>query len=110
GFGQVDNLGGNNSFAGNIAFDGPSVSGARQVSIGVTSGSLNVTGGLYARGNDGTPRNLTKLGTGTLIVSGDGGAATGNPLVVPLASSTFNVNAGTIEMRGPSLTTANLPG
>ena len=110
GFGQVDNLGGNNSFAGNIAFDGPVMSGARQVSIGVASGSLNVTGGMYARGNDGTPRNLTKLGAGKLIVSGDGGAATANTLVVPFANSTFNVNAGTVEMRGPSLATANLPG
>ena len=110
GFGQVDNLGGDNTFAGQIAFDGPTVSGARQVSIGVASGSLNVTGGLYARGNDGLPRNLTKLGAGKLIVSGDGGAATGNGLVVPFANSTFNVSAGTVEMRGPSLATANLPG
>ncbi len=110
GFGQVDNLGGDNTFMGHIAFDGPTVSGARQVSIGVASGSLNVTGGLYARGNDGTPRNLTKLGAGTLIVSGDGGAATGNALVVPFVNSTMNVNAGMVEMRGPSLSTANLPG
>jgi autotransporter-associated beta strand protein len=110
GFGQVDNLGGENTFAGHIAFDGPTAGGARQVSIGVASGSLNVTGGLYARGNDGTPRNLTKLGAGTLIISGDGGATTGNTLVVPFANSTMNVNAGTVEMRGPSLATANLPG
>ena len=87
GFGQVDNLGGDNTFAGHIAFDGPAVSGARQVSIGVTSGSLNVTGGIYARGSDGSPRNFTKLGSGTLIVSGDGGAATGNALVAPLATA-----------------------
>ena len=53
---------------------------------------------------------LPSLGAGKLIVSGDGGAATGNTLVVPLANSTFNVNAGTVEMRGPSLATANLPG
>jgi autotransporter-associated beta strand protein len=110
GLGQVDNLGGNNKFAGQIAFDGPSVGGARQVSIGVASGSLNVSGGLFARGSDGSPRNLTKLGAGTLIVSGDGSAGTGNSLVVPLVNSTVNVNAGTMEMRGPSLTTANLPG
>jgi autotransporter-associated beta strand protein len=110
GFGQVDNLGGDNTFAGHIAFDGPTVSGARDVSIGVSSGSLNVTGGLYARGSDGSPRNITKLGGGKLIVSGDGGAATGNTLVVPFANSTFNVNAGTVDMRGPTLTTANLPG
>ena len=110
GFGQVDNLGGDNTFAGHIAFDGPTASGARQVSIGVASGSLNVAGGLYARGNDGTPRNLTKLGAGTLIVSGNGGAATDNALVAPFVNSTFNVNAGTVEMRGPSTSTANLPG
>src|SRR5262249_8374675 len=30
--------------------------------------------------------------------------------VAPLTGSTFNVNAGTVEMRGPSLTTANVPG
>jgi autotransporter-associated beta strand protein len=110
GFGQVDNLGGDNTFGGRIAFDGPAVSGARQVSIGVASGSLNVTGGLYARGSDGSPRNITKLGGGTLIVSGNGGAATGNTLVAPLTNSTFNVSAGTVELRGPSASTANLPG
>ncbi len=110
GLGQVDNLGGDNTFAGQIAFDGPTSSGARQVSIGVASGSLNVTGGLYARGDDGLPRNLTKLGEGKLIISGDGGASTENALVVPFANSTFNVTAGTVEMRGPSLVAANLPG
>jgi autotransporter-associated beta strand protein len=110
GYGQVDNLAGNNTFAGQIALDGPTVSGARQVSIGVTSGSLNVTGGIFARGSDGSPRNLTKLGAGTLIVSGNGSAGTGNALVAPFVNSTVNVNAGTMEMRGPSLTTANLPG
>jgi autotransporter-associated beta strand protein len=110
GYGQIDNLGGNNTFDGQIAFDGPTVGASRQASIGVSSGSLNVTGGLYARGNDGSPRNLTKLGAGTLIVSGDGGAATGNSLVVPLVNSTMNVIAGTVEMRGPTLTAANLPG
>jgi len=111
GNGQVDNLGGDNTFTGPIAFDGPTASGARQVSIGVSSGSLTVTGGLYARGNDGSPRNLTKLGNGKLILTGDGGAATGNSLVVPMAASTFNVNAGTVEMHGPTTTaTTNLPG
>jgi autotransporter-associated beta strand protein len=110
GFGQVDNLGGNNTFAGHIAFDGPEADGYRQVSIGVTDGSLNLTGGLYARGSDSTPRNITKLGAGTLIVSGDGGAAAANPLVAPLSNSKFDVSAGSVEMRGPSLTTANLPG
>ena len=110
GLGQVDNLGGDNAFTGQIAFDGPTARGARQASIGVASGSLNVTGGLYARGNDGSPRTLTKLGGGKLIISGDGGAATANTLVVPFANSTFNVTAGTVELRGPSLDAANLPG
>ncbi len=110
GLGQIDNLGGDNTFAGQIAFDGPATGGIRQVSIGVSSGSLNVTGGLYARGNDGSPRNITKLGTGKLIISGDSGGAFGNPLVAPLLNSSFNVNAGTVEMRGPSLVSANLPG
>jgi autotransporter-associated beta strand protein len=110
GFGQVDNLVGDNIFTGQIAFDGPTSGGARQVSVGVASGSLNVTGGIYARGSDGSPRNFSKLGSGTLIVSGDGGAVTSNSLVAPLVNSTFNVNAGTVEMRGPSLSAANLPG
>ena len=35
GFAQVDNLGGDNTFAGSIAFDGPTVGGARQATIGV---------------------------------------------------------------------------
>src|SRR4029453_16401211 len=94
GYGQIDNLGGNNTFAGHIAFDGPTASGARQVSIGVASGSLNVTGGLFARGKDGSPRNITKLGAGTLIVSGDGNVGTGNTLVVPFVNSTMIVSAG----------------
>lgn len=110
GFGQVDNLGGDNTFAGLIAFAGPTSGGAQLASIGVTSGSLHLTGGLYARGNDGLPRHITKLGTGKLILSGDGAINTGNPLVVPLAGSTVHVNAGIMEMRGPSDTTTNLPG
>lgn len=110
GHGQVDSLSGVNTFAGRIAFDGPNVSGFRQGSIGVTSGILTVSGGLYARGNDGSPRNITKLGTGTLILSGDGGAATGDPLVAPLTSSSFTVDAGAVVLIAPSDTTANLPG
>jgi len=110
GFGQVDNLGGDNTFAGLIAFAGPTSGGAQLASIGVSSGSLHLTGGLYARGNDGLPRHITKLGAGKLILSGNSAINTGNPLVVPLASSTVYVSAGTVEMRGPSDTTTNLPG
>ena len=56
-------------------------------------------GGLFARGNDGSPRNIIKNGIGKLILSGDGGTAGGDALVVPLANSTFIVSAGTVEMR-----------
>lgn len=110
GYGQVDNLNGNNTFAGQMALDGPTSGTFHEASIGVSSGSLNVTGGIFARGNDGAPRSITKLGSGTLILSGDGGTATANPLVLPLAGSRFQVNGGMVELRGPSLTTANLPG
>ena len=102
GFGQIDNLGGTNTFAGQIALAG-------MASIGVTSGSLEVRGGLYARGTTGT-RTIAKLGPGTLILSGASGAGSGNPSVVPLSGSTFNVNAGGIELRGATAATNLLPG
>ncbi len=57
GFAQVDNLGGDNTFAGSIAFDGPTVGGARQATIGVRAGSLNVMGGLFA------PATMVRRGT-----------------------------------------------
>jgi hypothetical protein len=102
GFGQIDNLSGNNTFAGQIALGGPTLSGSiLSSSIGVTAGSLEVQGGLWARGSTGT-RSITKLGAGVLVVSGTSTSL--NPLVVPLANSTFHINAGTVEHRGPTPT------
>src|SRR5439155_15667612 len=105
------NLAGANSFAGQIAFGGPTVSGIIQSSIGVTAGSLDVQGGLFARGATSGVRNIAKSGAGTLIISGAGGAGTGNPSVIPLAvGSSVNINAGTIELRGAPPATNVLPG
>ena len=111
GFGQVDNLGGDNTFAGQIALAGPlDGSGRHQTSIGVSAGSLHVLGGIYARAAASAPRDIAKLGAGRLILSGDGAANTGNAGVVPLVNSTFNVNAGVVELRSPSAQQSNLPG
>ncbi|MEO6435422.1 MAG: hypothetical protein ABIP55_06625, partial [Tepidisphaeraceae bacterium] len=102
GFGQIDNLTGDNTFAGAIALGGPTLSGTIASSIGVTAGSLTVQGGIYARGSTGV-RDITKTGAGTLVITNSvppPGAIT-NPLVVPLSGSTFNVAAGTVELRAP---------
>jgi hypothetical protein len=109
GFAQIDNLAGTNTFAGQIAFGGPTLSGIIQSTIDVTAGSLEVKGGLFARGTGGV-RNITKSGVGALIVSGASGTAGGNPNVVPLSASTFNINAGSVELRGATPATQVLPG
>ena len=108
-FAQIDNFGGNNTFAGAIAFGGPTMSGAITSSIGVTSGSLTVQGGLFARGSDPV-RTINKTGAGTLVIAGSGAAAPPNPLVVPLANSTFNINSGAVELNAPSAGVELLPG
>ncbi|MEA2710262.1 MAG: fibronectin-binding autotransporter adhesin, partial [Phycisphaerales bacterium] len=111
GFGQIDNLGGNNTFTGQIALGGPTNgSGEIEASIGVTTGSLHVTGPLYARTAGATPRNITKLGAGRLILSGDSAPGTPNPSIVPLTNSTFRVASGVVELRPPSVFASNLPG
>jgi autotransporter-associated beta strand protein len=99
---QVDNLAGNNTFAGSIAIGGTNDAG----SIGVSAGSLTLTGGLYARGAVPAARTINKTGPGTLTLAG-------NSLLAPaggatfLTNSNFNVNAGTVDLRSPNF---NLPG
>jgi fibronectin-binding autotransporter adhesin len=102
--GQLDNLGGANTFAGQIG-----LSGTVDAKIGVSAGSLMLTGGVYTRGTDGS-RVINKIGAGTLIIAGNSGAAPSNSLNGSLVSSTVNVNAGNVQMRAPSDTTTNLPG
>ncbi len=103
GLGQLDNLGGSNTFAGNLGLSGPS----NVSTIGVSTGSLLLTGSIYTRGASGS-RTLNKLGAGTLIIAGDSSAPPTNPSNTgSLTASTVNVNAGTLEFRGA---TANLPG
>jgi autotransporter-associated beta strand protein len=110
GFGQIDNLGGVNSFAGHLGLGGPLVNGVRQSSIGVTAGSLEIKGGLYARGTVDDARNVNKLGAGTLILSGDSGPAPTNSSDKSLINSTFTVTAGTVQLNGTAGNTANVPG
>ncbi|HET7094607.1 MAG TPA: autotransporter-associated beta strand repeat-containing protein, partial [Thermomicrobiales bacterium] len=107
--GQLDNLGGNNTFAGNIGLAGPTIDGNINAYLGVSAGSLELAGGIYARGTTGQ-RILNKLGAGTLIISGDSAPVSENMLNVALTDSTFNINAGAVELRGPAATTTNLPG
>jgi autotransporter-associated beta strand protein len=112
GFGQVDSLSGNNTFAGQIAFGGPTPATVVESTIGVTSGSLEIgaTGGLYSRGTGSAVRNITKLGAGSLILSGASGTPTANTAVLPLANSTININAGAVELRGATPATQVIPG
>jgi autotransporter-associated beta strand protein len=112
GFGQIDNLGGNNVFAGHIGLGGSSAGGTlKNSSIGVTAGSLEIKGGLYARSTTGSePRNIAKSGPGTLILSGDSGVAPANTQDAFLASGTaFNINDGTVLLKGTAGATANVP-
>jgi autotransporter-associated beta strand protein len=105
GFGQVDNLSGNNTFAGSIAVAGPANVG----SIGVSVGTLTIAGGLYSR-SGASSRTINKLGPGTLVLTGDSSLASGSSLAVPLTGSTLNVTAGTVDLRSPFATAANVPG
>src|SRR5207237_3934045 len=98
GLGELDNLGGANTFAGQIGLNGPTISGVIQSTIGVSAGSLELSGGLYTRGASGA-RNISKTGPGTLILSGDSGIAPPNTLNGPLINTTFNVNAGTVALQ-----------
>jgi len=110
GLGQLDNLGGNNTFAGFLGLNGPTVSGVANSYLGVSTGSLEITGGIYARGTGAQTRVINKLGAGTLIISGDSNPAPTNTSDGPLAASTFNVNAGTVQLKSPTATSTNLPG
>ena len=103
-FGQLDNLGGANTFAGQIG-----LSATVDAKLGVSAGSLMLTGGVYTRGAAGS-RVINKIGAGTLIVAGDSGIVPTNSLNGLLMNSTVNVNVGTVEMRAPSETATNLPG
>ncbi|HYO08557.1 MAG TPA: autotransporter-associated beta strand repeat-containing protein [Tepidisphaeraceae bacterium] len=109
--GQIDNLGGANTFTGMIGLAGAGVSGGGQQStLGVSAGSLELSGGIYTRGASGV-RVIDKLGPGLLVISGNSNPAPSNTVNNgSLANSTFNVTAGTVELRAPSQTSTNLPG
>ncbi len=109
GLGELDNLGGNNTFAGHLGLNGPTVSGIIQSTIGVSTGSLELSGGLFARGASGV-RNINKIGAGTLILSGDTASITLNTSNGQLTNSIFNVIAGTLVLKGTTSNTANAPG
>lgn len=105
GYAQVDNLSGNNTFAGSIGIGGPGDVG----SIGVTAGSLTINGGIYSR-LGATQRTINKTGTGTLILAGNSAATPATASALPLADSAMNVNAGTVDLRSPSPDAPNVPG
>jgi autotransporter-associated beta strand protein len=115
---QVDNLGGTNTFAGHLGFGGASVNGRRSSSIGVSAGSLEVEGGLYARfysnladpaaAEADTRRDIAKRGAGTLILSGDSGPAPTNASARSLVDSSFTVEAGTVELKGAGANVAGV--
>jgi fibronectin-binding autotransporter adhesin len=109
GLGQLDNLGGSNTYAGHLGLNGPTISGIIQSTIGVSTGTLELSGGLFTRGAGGV-RNINKSGAGTLILSGDTASVTLNTSNGQLTNSTFNVNAGTMILKGTSGNTANVPG
>ena len=101
--GQLDNLGGANTFAGNIGIGGGNVGGSVQSYLGVTSGSLELSGQLTGRNSSGTsavPRAITKLGAGTLILSGDSSGTVTNGSNVTLQNSSMSIAAGTVLLRG----------
>ncbi len=110
GLGQLDNLGGANTFAGFLGLNGPTVGSAVNSYLGVSTGSLELSGGIYGRGTGAQTRVINKLGTGTLVISGDSNPAPTNTSDGPLAASTFNVNVGTVQLKSPGATTTNLPG
>jgi autotransporter-associated beta strand protein len=110
GFGQIDNLSGNNVFNGSVGLGGPTVGGTIEAYLGVTSGSLEITGQLSARGLDAGVRNIHKSGGGELILSGDSASIPVNGLDVPLANSSFYVDSGTVTLKGTATNTPNVPG
>jgi autotransporter-associated beta strand protein len=104
--GEIDNLGGNNTFTGQIDLGfSPSTAQANSGNlnpnyIGVTSGSLTLNGklGMGSTNTSTTERNLTKIGTGNLILDGQGVSAG------PNSSIDFQ---GQIEVQQGTLTFAN---
>ena len=109
---QLDNFGGDNTFAGFVRVGGASVSGPNRViaSLGATSGSsLELSGDLFAStsgvGTMGAipdPREIHKLGGGTLIISGANTAADGitsGDSDQYRMSGTFVIDAGTVTLR-----------
>lgn len=113
---QIDNLGGANTFAGHFGLAGPvGADGVQKASIGVSTGSLELTGGLYARGTSGSTgpeaRHIHKRGNGTLILSGTNVGGPSNSFARPLADrSTFTIEAGTVQLKGAAGNGVNVAG
>ena len=99
---QLDNLGGDNIFAGKVGLGGFLSGGFIQSSIGVTAGSLELSDSIYASGSAPfDPREITKLGPGTLIISGtSSGPPTNTVNNGSLVNSKFVIPAGTVRMQG----------
>ena len=109
---QLDNFGGNNTFAGFVRVGGASATGPTRVlaSIGAQTGtSLELSGNLYTSASGaGTnptvpdPREIHKTGGGNLIISGTNdtvdGVTSGDSDQYKL-HGTFVIDAGTLTLR-----------
>lgn len=110
-YGQIDSLGGNNIFAGKIGLGGPTVNGTVESYLGVSTGSLELSGPIYAKSQAGpVARNIFKRGAGTLILSGDSSGTPTNNQAGALSGSTFTLNGGVVQLKGTATSSANLPG
>jgi fibronectin-binding autotransporter adhesin len=113
----LDNLSGNNTFAGDIELGfGPSTNIANNstalIGIGVTAGSLELSGKIYSSlvSTSTAPgavsqREIIKTGTGELIISGQNDGNDSEPITggVILATGGFvQVSAGTMTLAGPN--------
>ena len=114
----IDNLGGNNTFAGDLYFTGTQPGGTGTTvfnSLGVTSGSLELSGQIWRTSNTTAPLlppgddpfKIYKIGSGELIVSGIGEAVNGTipPTNITLPQYSFTngmmeVVEGTLTLRG----------
>jgi fibronectin-binding autotransporter adhesin len=89
---QINNIAGNNTFAGGVQFNQGTMN-----TIGVDGGSLTLSGQVIAATSGSKP--FSKVGAGTLIVSGENTSG---------FNSDVNVNNGTLRLTGTTATAGGL--
>jgi autotransporter-associated beta strand protein len=117
GLGHIDNLGGDNVFAGDLRLSGVFNSGSNTVfpQLGVQSGSLELSGQLWASGT--SLRAIEKIGPGTLIISGENLSvdqpptppATASHRIALSSGSSLTVKEGTLILRSANPAGGNMP-